>query len=453
MFTVSIEDIKLLNAGKLTKLMERLMILEADATGIPTPRIHVSHAINVADGGEDGRIEWEGGPTKTEFFPSRCCLFQCKATELAPADCKEEILTAFKTKKVSARLKLQVEAIFERNASISSQSSCQAISPEGSYVLFYGYPLNQKQIEERIKRFREALQDAGKPYAQTAKFLIIDGNQIAKWVNKYIAAIKAVYEFTGKLIPAGALTWDDWSGYKKFQYEYVVSSTREQIIGKIKRTLIENNRNIRVIGLSGLGKTRLALEIFRPVQNDACSPDLSKSVIYIDANKQKDIVSNLMAWRRDELRGIIIVDNCPLTLHDDLVEEANRSSLKLFTLNYEPSGIAVDTIKLERDTDDVISKILVNQYPWLKNNDLERVVQFAQGFPQLAVMMCEVGFQEDEHLAQIKDSELTKRLIWGRAGKNERAFKVISLCALFDSIPWQQEVKYRNETKNILHSS
>ena len=47
--------------------------------------IHVAAQITVGDGGEDARIEWAGGPERTQFLPRRVTQFQLKATKISPA--------------------------------------------------------------------------------------------------------------------------------------------------------------------------------------------------------------------------------------------------------------------------------------------------------------------------------------------------------------------------------
>jgi len=47
--------------------------------------------ITVADGGEDGRISWEGVLESTDYLPSRFCIFQSKATNLAKTGWKKEV--------------------------------------------------------------------------------------------------------------------------------------------------------------------------------------------------------------------------------------------------------------------------------------------------------------------------------------------------------------------------
>lgn len=81
---VEATHINMLDQFQLTRLLKRLLFLEADAFDIPRSAIRVPLEINVPDGGEDGRIKWEGGKEKTDYVPKRFTVFQCKATDMGP---------------------------------------------------------------------------------------------------------------------------------------------------------------------------------------------------------------------------------------------------------------------------------------------------------------------------------------------------------------------------------
>ncbi len=423
LFEVTIDDIEHLNDVKLTDLMSRLLFLEADSHKLPDCLIHVSLKTDVPDGGEDGRIEWKDGPTHTKNIPSRLSIWQCKATVIEPADCKQEILAA------TNKLKPQVEKVLDVN---------------GTYVLFYYKALNRQQIDNRIVKFREALTEAGKAYAATAKILIIDANQIVAWVNTHIAAITAVHSFVGKPIPLSAITWEWWSGYQAFvKFKFVQSDIRKSHAQTVRTHLSKPQRVARIVGLSGLGKTRLALEIFRPsdAPSEGSTKALSNSVIYIDAEEVTDILPFITSLAQRRLSGIVVIDNCPLLLHRRLEKEVGHigSELKLLTLNYDPDlGGITNTIRLVPETNDVIQGMLTQAYPNLRTNDLTRITDFAQGFPQMAVLMADAHFTPEDNVAELKDSDLLKRLLWGRKSVDPVGQNVISVCALFNKFNWKQ---------------
>ena len=91
-FEADVDQIKRLNSLTLVQLMKRLILAECRLADIPLRAAAVPLQITVADGGEDGRIEWTGGVDETDFFPARFCVFQSKAQNMTEALVKAEIL-------------------------------------------------------------------------------------------------------------------------------------------------------------------------------------------------------------------------------------------------------------------------------------------------------------------------------------------------------------------------
>ena len=86
------KSITLLSPYQFTQLLKLLLELEADKFGIPLSNLSVADNITSADGGIDGKIEWVGTPLKTDFFPHSSIGFQCKAKEIFPSECANELV-------------------------------------------------------------------------------------------------------------------------------------------------------------------------------------------------------------------------------------------------------------------------------------------------------------------------------------------------------------------------
>ena len=157
---VQSQDISDLNDLDLTRLLKILLHLEARSAGIAERAVEVSLNIHVADGGEDGRIEWTGVPESTPFLPSRLVQFQNKATKLAPARCANEIVGK------DGRLKPMVES---------------ALDNGGAYIIVTTTQLTRKQKIACIDALRNKLKNVGKPYADTATIDIYDAARIQGW--------------------------------------------------------------------------------------------------------------------------------------------------------------------------------------------------------------------------------------------------------------------------------
>ena len=65
LFSIEHNQIRTLNDIQLTRLLKMLLHLEAFRHGITQRSVDVSLNITVPDGGEDGRIKWDGTPDET----------------------------------------------------------------------------------------------------------------------------------------------------------------------------------------------------------------------------------------------------------------------------------------------------------------------------------------------------------------------------------------------------
>ena len=118
-FEADANHIAQLDSLQLTQLMKRLLLAECRLVDIPLRATTVPLQITVADGGEDGRVDWSGGMDSTDFFPTRFCVFQSKAQNLTETSIAAEVLK--KPKKGPAKL----------NAAVS-----EALSRQGAYIVF-----------------------------------------------------------------------------------------------------------------------------------------------------------------------------------------------------------------------------------------------------------------------------------------------------------------------------
>ncbi|WP_298788899.1 hypothetical protein [uncultured Marinococcus sp.] len=423
---VTHNDIEKLSDQQLTELLSILLYFEAEEWGIPASAVGVALNINASDGGEDGRIKWEEGVERTSWLPNRFTLFQCKATDMPPSKCKEEILINEQELKPMVR---------------------QVIEQEGAYILFHNHSLNEQQKQTRIDRFQEAIEEAEvEAKSESIAIYIYDANEIAAWTNKSLSAIVAVWHWVGKHLPNGAMTWKDWSGYQDNSYSYIFNELNESNIKQLRNHFTGVKKVARIIGLSGLGKTRLAFETFRPPNdpNDLDQLARSKQAIYLDAaNNPTSLSNSISTWRAQRLKGTVIVDNCNPETHKALKEEIEHSDsqLNLLTLDFNPERYSSDHpyIELKPVSDEVIEGIISQSYPGIVSEDIERIIHFAQGFPKIAVLLAKARLNMEDDIGSLRDDALIHKLLWDRDGKDSIKLKVLSACALFDHIGFEDE--------------
>jgi len=418
-FKVESADINLLNDIQLTQLLKELLHAEAYKFGIIQRSVEVALNIRVGDGGEDGRISWQGGVNDTDYIPNRLTLFQNKATEMGPTAYADEIMASRTT------LKSKVEEVF---------------SLGGAYVVFTTQELNGKQKSQRISAIRKKLRDLNKYYANTCEILIYDAAQIASWTSNFISTIISVQHWIGRPDARGMKTYSLWHGHEELsRLPFVAAASRNDIISSLLSKISEPRACFRIMGLSGLGKTRTAFHIFEEKEN------LRNLVVYIDANHEPTLDALVADWVSLGLKAILVVDNCDYRLHERLVREIRRidSQLSLLSLDYNLESVAAPTecFKLDPMTDEELLQLLS---PIYKDRlpDLDRVVGFAQGFPQMAVLLAEARLNEDPKIGELTEDELANKLLWGHdeQGSSED-LNILQVCSLFDVFGIEREVE------------
>ncbi|ABN07144.1 hypothetical protein Mlab_0974 [Methanocorpusculum labreanum Z] len=427
LFEIGHKDILRLDDEQLTQLLKKLLSLEVKRWNLQIQSFRVSLASNQKDGGEDGYIKWDHSSIKkTDYFPNKSILFQCKqrtdANGFTAAACKKELLNT-DNKTVKERI----------NSHFLDQ---------GTYILFCNFPCNRSMQEDRIEGFRKGLRAAHAPYAESCAIQIYDGEKIADWTNQFPAAALYVCECIGRPVPCGALTWGEWEKYycnRFFSDKYL-----QDIITGIRTNISGKQKVVRFVGNSGLGKTRVALEAFRPPEllSDEISPgdivqsQLSADVVYFDnARDVENLISAIRNWRKSKLSGTIIVDECDCETHDRLAIEIKHSDscLSLLSIDYtDTCGIREDPVyKLQPVSNDIIEKIVLEQFSGLPEPDVKRIVDFTQGYPEMAVLIAKNRTAGAESIGTITKEYLIDRLIGGREKPTDIQKDVIKACSLF----------------------
>lgn len=218
---------------------------------------------------------------------------------------------------------------------------------------------------------------------------------------------------------------------KKKKYSELFLPTKK--FEDICQYIIEG-KSFRVLGLPGLGKTRLVCEAFKGRDYD---------VSYCDCKDQsnKDITNAFEALNeKTKKRQTVVLDNCSKTLNTtihDLIYEKGYNCM-VITVFYDAAELVdtgLESVLLEVGDNDEVIRAIVDQNPNMPEADKKTIVAMSGGFPLMAKMMCS-NFVEGRPISDVRIGDIYERIL--NINKNVQSdidrLKVMTAYALFKVI-------------------
>lgn len=187
------------------------------------------------------------------------------------------------------------------------------------------------------------------------------------------------------------------------------------IIDSVRNRLREAGASLRLVGLSGVGKTRFAQALFEP---DIGSEPLSQeSVFYTDTAQEPGPVPAVLLEKlvSSGVRAVLIVDNCGSHLHRTLTEQLGREAghVSLLTIEYdirEDLPVNTDIIVMETGSEELIKELIKRNYPHIGLNSIHKIAEFSGGNARVAIALASAVGRGDD-ISRLKDKELFSRLL------------------------------------------
>jgi len=253
----------------------------------------------------------------------------------------------------------------------------------------------------------------------------------------------------------------EWSSWQKHinngkTVNFVKSKTLEGKLSAIRDLSRKEKSIVRIVGLSGLGKTRLVYEAFNP---DCLKKgkNLFENILYADINSfgTDSLITTLQRLSENHERKIIIIDNCDHSTHHELVKyiQSSDSRLSLITIHYEPIKSSIerssDTNFIEvnnEDYDEIVDKILMEYFPEDKDRaDREKIKHFAKGHTQIAVsLVLNKRKKPDAWLPIVDSRDLIAKLI-GDNNQDSDVKNVLQAIAIFNKVGHFEGIKGQSE--------
>lgn len=454
-FEVDANQIERLDANQVVELLRRLVHAELLKHCIPLRSGSVPAQITIADGGEDGRVEWSGGPNQTDWLPSRYSVFQSKRGATSPSGLKKETWTKASQK--------------SNNEKILNEALVQAIERSGAYIVVTATAVVGTKRTDRIEAIRNGVKEAGHDPSRLTSIDIYDCNKLAAWTNTHPSVALWLNAMLRDVHLSGFQTHEDWSKSPEIsEIPYQISEqprylaqgseirlwknedpsvAEEKDLQGIRELIFnffgDKGNALRVFGPSGFGKTRFVYELI----NAGAEPDDALDANQIVYCNYEDVGDRLLNLAREIVdsgsRAILIVDDCPNPIHTRLSEIAHRQGSKcsVITIGVESKAQSMRrnlVVKLTPASDEHIVDIACAVHERAKGRNATLVRDLAQGFPRMAVFAARALEDKDFELGSVET--LISRIVWGERGEDASALESLQFLSLFTLVGLEGDV-------------
>lgn len=241
----------------------------------------------------------------------------------------------------------------------------------------------------------------------------------------------------------------DWTNFLKIEGEllpFIETTETKRIVTAIQDAAQNQKTITRILGLSGLGKTRLIIEAFR-AQKEEDSIVRSERLLYFDSSTSDiDINQKVLQLAFSKETKYLIVDNCDLQLHSNLAKivRSEGSQLSLITIYTNPEEhISSGTTSLILDPEklvDLVENLVDNLNPDLSVENRRLIKMYAHGFPLVATILTQNIRNNREDIGAIGEKWIVDKLL-GKEGENEQKRKAIRALSLFSRIGYEGEME------------
>lgn len=426
MFDITPEEITALNDIDLRELVGRLCEAELVSRGISPAAVTWGGNQTAADGGLDVRVALPKGTSIGGFIPRAATGFQVKKPDMP----RKAIFTEMRPQGT-------IRPVIEDLA-----------HEAGAYIIVSATGSTADSVlRNRQKSLRDALDQVTNACELHTDFY--DRTRLATWVRCYPGLITWVKERTGQA-HVGWRSYGSWSGNAEdvnaeyllddrltlqlYRTEDTTARSVADAIDELRDELSHPGKVVRLVGLSGVGKTRLAQALFD--NRVGMRPLPSSHAIYTNLSDNPDpqptsLASNLL---QNRARAVLIIDNCPPDLHRRLAElcSGNNSKLSILTIEYDirddqPEGTQV--VRLGTSSAELIQHLLQRRFAYLSQVDARTIAEASGGNSRIAIALAET-VKRSGSIAGLSNDELFRRLFMQRQDPDDALLLAAQACSL-----------------------
>ncbi len=445
MFKLEKDQLLQLDDTQLRELVARLCEAELLSKSQPSRNVRWGGAQTAPDEGIDVECLVEDDNFIGNFVPRSHTIFQVKVSKMSPYAIKKEMSPTG-----------QLRPIFSK---LAKNNGCYII-----VSLKDDLTASKQETREEVMREAAARNKVTNAEDSNNLYMKFYGlNDLTRWLDDHPSVQLWVREKLGLTI-TGWRDHDRWSMTPSNVDDSFVCGPGVEIIlpgKKPKRLDIESGVNeirelvrnsndaVRIIGLSGVGKTRIVQALFeKSVGNNPLDSSLAR---YADMGDEDEVDPKPSKFLEDinakSHKAIVILDNCSSKKHNNYAKlvasfsNSSQSSVTLITIEYdirEDIPEFTQVVRIETNIDDIVDSagitynIIKNRYSKLGIVNTQCIVHFSNGNARLALALAE-RVEEKEDLSKFSDDQFFQRLVHQRNASDDRLLRCAEVLALVDS--------------------
>ena len=433
MFEITKDQLLKFPGEYLRELVARLCEAEIKGEGARVSDLRWGGDENAPDGGLDIDISIENRDFAGDFVPRARTGIQVKKSKMPPEKIEKEM-----------RPNGQLRPIFSK---LAEDNGCYIIVSLKDDPAALSLATRREEMQVQV----EATRDQGD---LSTKFYGL--NDLANWLRQHPGVQLWVRERLG-LALTGWKPFGKWSATPRdvedeliLEDGVVITLPRKernkldiaQGINGI-RQLIKNSGNaVRIVGLSGVGKSRIVQALF---EEDVGNNPLDRSLaVYADLGENPNPSARMVLERltTDNRSAIMILDNCPSDTHNQLASYVSSSSgIHLVTVEFdirEDKPEATSVVRIDAEGTKVTEFLVMRRYPDLGQVNARQIAKFSGGNARLALALAD-AVKEVDSLSRLSNAQLFDRLFYQRRVPDPNLIKAAEVLSLVYSFSVSQD--------------
>ena len=432
-FDVSKDDLLRLSDEQLEEFIARLAEAEVASHGLSPSCVRWSGSINSPDGGVDVRVNVGNSNFKSGYIPRANTIFQAKKHTMQASDIAKEM-----------RPKGTLRPAITKQVQIA-----------GGYIIVSLADDCSEPFEgARLDAMQDVLKDVRN--ADCIQLGFYDRSKLSQWLRQHPSVAIWVRSVLGQPL-SGWQPYGRWTNPPADADDSLILETGvsiilpsdrheklsiEDAIAPMRKLVWSSRKAIRIVGLSGVGKTRIVQALFDETVGE--QPLDRTSAIYADIGAEPDPSARAMLDRliEENRTAVLVLDNCPSDLHGKLAPRVAsvNSNVCLITVEYDirdDKPQTTEVVHIEAHGPEIAERLLLRRYPKIGPGNAHRIAEFADGNARVALAVAE-RVEVGESLAHLSDADLFDRLFTQRNepdGQLRRHAQLLALVYSFSVEP------------------